>query len=235
MKTTTDAARCPGQNPSPPRSSAEEQRKRLARASFLLGASRPGHFPPDLGAEVAFAGRSNAGKSSAINALAGRRALARVSKTPGRTRQINFFEVDAGCRLVDLPGYGYAKVSQAEKRRWGGLVEHYLHSRVSLSGLVLIADARRVMSASDLLLVDAADGAQIPVHLVLTKADKLGRRESRDALRCARAQVRRAAGLQLFSATRRTGVEELAERVCDWLAVRREATGEDSGGERGPR
>ena len=237
MNATTDATCFPGRDSSPPRSISEERRKSLARARFLLGASHPAQFPPDLGAEVAFAGRSNAGKSSAINALTGRRALARTSKTPGRTRQINFFETEPGCRLVDLPGYGYAKVSQAEKRLWGGLVEHYLHSRESLAALVLIADARRVVTAADLLLLDAAEGAHIPVHLVLTKADKLNRRESRSALLLARAhpQVRRAAGLQLFSATRRSGVEELAARVCDWLAARRETTAGGSGRERGAR
>ncbi len=219
MTPPTRSARPPGSTRSAPRPGTEERLARLARTSFLLGAARPAHFPPDTGSEVAFAGRSNAGKSSAINALTGRRALARVSKTPGRTRQINFFEVDAGCRLVDLPGYGYARVSQAEKRLWGELVSHFLRTRDSLSGLVLIADARRVITEADLLLLDMVDAARIPVHVVLTKADKLGRRDCRDALLRARdhAAVRRAAGLQLFSATRRTRLDELAGRVCDWL------------------
>ena len=218
---TTKAAISAATKTAPAGTDPHRRLERLARTHFLLGASHPSHFPGDVGAEVAFAGRSNAGKSSAINALTGRRALARVSKTPGRTRQINFFEVDAGCRLVDLPGYGYAKVSREEKRLWGGLVERYLRRRAALRGLVLIADARRVVTAADLLLLDAAEGARVPVYLVLTKADKLARRESRDALLCARGhgQVRRAAGLQLFSATRRTGLEELAARVCDWLAA----------------
>ena len=218
-----DAARperaCAGVPSSQSGSDAEEALKRLARARFVLGASRPAHFPADIGAEVAFAGRSNAGKSSAINALTGRRALARVSKTPGRTRQINFFEVDDACRLVDLPGYGYAKASRAEQRHFGELAESYLHSRASLSALVLIADARRVVTDADLLLMDAAEAAQIPVHLVLAKADKLNRRESRAALAGAQRHVQegRAVGAQLFSALRRNGLHELALRVCAWL------------------
>ena len=195
--------------------------KRLARATFLTSARRPAQFPVDSGAEVAFAGRSNAGKSSAINALTGRRALARVSKTPGHTRLINFFEVDPDRRLVDLPGYGYAKVSKAEMRAWANLVEHYLHSRVSLSGIVLITDARRGLGAADRLLLDAAAEGETPVHLVLTKADKLNRRESRAALAqaIAGAETRCAAGVQLFSSTRRIGVDALAERICEWLAA----------------
>ena len=219
MNTEAGSAHPRGRSPSSRRAVSETHFIRLARAEFLLGASRPAHFPVDSGAEVAFAGRSNAGKSSAINALTGRRALARVSRTPGRTRQINFFVVEPNRRLVDLPGYGYAKVSRAEKRSWNRLVGHYLHSRESLAGIVLIADARRGLTASDLLLLDAAEEAQVSVHLVLTKADKLNRRESRAAILDARAnpRVRHAASVQLFSATRRIGVEELAERVCGWL------------------
>ena len=203
------------------RVASETPAKRLARAEFLLGASRPAHFPDDSGAEVAFAGRSNAGKSSAINALTGRRALARVSRTPGHTRQINFYVVEPNRRLVDLPGYGYAKVSRAEKRSWSRLVERYFHSRESLAGVVLIADARRGLTASDLLLLDAARAVRVAVHLVFTKADKLNRRESRAALLRARVdpKAEQAASVQLFSATRRIGVETLAERVCGWLPV----------------
>ena len=206
---------------SSPCAASETPTKRLARATFLLGASRPAHFPDDSGAEVAFAGRSNAGKSSAINALTGRRALARVSRTPGHTRQINFYAVEPNRRLVDLPGYGYAKVSRAEKRSWSRLVERYFRSRESLAGVVLIADARRGLTASDLLLLDAARAVRVAVHLVLTKADKLNRRESRAALLRARAdlQADHAASAQLFSATRRIGVEPLAERVCGWLPL----------------
>ena len=219
MNTESESAPRRKEGPDSCRGAAEMHVRRLARAEFLLGASRPVHFPVDSGAEVAFAGRSNAGKSSAINALTGRRALARVSKTPGRTRQVNFFTLEPNCRLVDLPGYGYAKVSQAERRAWSRLLGHYLHSRVSLAGIVLIADARRELTANDLLLLDAAEEVRIPVHLVLTKADKLNRRESRTAVLRARScpQIRDTTSVQLFSATRRIGVETLAERVCGWL------------------
>ena len=146
--------------------------------------------------------------------------MARVSKTPGRTRQLNFFVVDPERRLVDLPGYGYAEVPRAEKRRWGGLLAHYLRSRESLAALVLVADARRGVGAADLLLLHATRQAEVPVHLVLTKADKLSRREFRSVLLRARAQAPEdcAASLQLFSATRRHGVDELAERVGTWLS-----------------
>ena len=190
----------------------------LAAARFLLGAGHPSHFPADTGREIAFAGRSNAGKSSAINALAGRRALARVAKTPGRTRQINFFEVAHERRLVDLPGYGYAKVSRAEKQRWTALMEGYLRSRESLVAFVLIADVRRGVLAADELLLGVAGRARVPVCLVLSKADKLSRNEARAALLRARATTPDLAGSQLFSALRRTGVEELAERVYGWLS-----------------
>ena len=221
LNTTVGNAHSEWQDALSRRAAAETHAKRLARASFVLSASRPAHFPVDSGAEVAFAGRSNAGKSSAINALTGRRALARVSKTPGHTRQINFFTMEPECRLVDLPGYGYAKVSRAEKRSWSRLVGQYLHMRESLAGIVLIADARRGLTAADLVLLDAAREVRVPVHLVLTKADKLNRRKSRAELLRARShpQIRHCAGLQLFSAVRRTGIDELAERVCGWLPI----------------
>ena len=211
-----------GRGSSSRRAAGETPAKRLARTKFLLSASRPAHFPVDSGAEVAFAGRSNAGKSSAINALTARRGLARVSRTPGHTRQINFFMIEPECRLVDLPGYGYAKVSRAEQRSWSRLVGHYLHSRESLAGIVLIADARRGLGEADLLLLDAAREVRVPVHVVLSKADKLNRRESQASLRSARALPRAlgAAGLQLLSVPRRVGIDELAERVCGWLPAR---------------
>ena len=190
----------------------------LAAARFLLGAGHPSHFPADTGREVAFAGRSNAGKSSAINALTRRRALARVAKTPGRTRQINFFEVARERRLVDLPGYGYARVSRAEQQRWAALMEEYLRSRRSLVAFVLITDVRRGVVAADELLLGVAGRARVPVCLVLGKADKLSRNEARTALLRARADRPDLAGLQLFSAPRRIGVEELAECVCGWLS-----------------
>ena len=121
----------------------------LNRAHFTLAASNLRHLPPDEGAEVAFAGRSNSGKSSAINAITRHKALARTSRTPGRTRQLLFFELDPGCRLVDLPGYGFAKVSRGERRHWDQLLDGYLRSRRSLTGLVLIMDIRHPLRDTD--------------------------------------------------------------------------------------
>jgi GTP-binding protein len=130
---------------------------------FLVSAARPAQFPPDHGAEVAFAGRSNAGKSSAINTLLHRRGLARVSRTPGRTRLINFFEVGEGRRIVDLPGYGYAAAPEAERRSWAGVIDA-LRGRKSLQGLVLIVDSRRGLGPEDLQLIDWATGRAGAAH-----------------------------------------------------------------------
>lgn len=180
---------------------------------FLLSAAQPAHFPPDHGAEVAFAGRSNAGKSSAINALLQRNGLARVSKTPGRTRLLNFFAVGEQKRIVDLPGYGYAAAPEAERRTWAPLI-NALRERQSLRGLVLIVDARRGLGAEDHALIEwaRAGGRELPVHVLLSKADKLNRSESTRALREANAQLAGIASAQLFSSVNRTGVAE-AQRV----------------------
>ena len=145
------------------------------QARFLTSVASIRGLPPDLGREVAFAGRSNAGKSSAINALTGRRDLARTSRTPGRTRLVNFFELDDGCRLVDLPGYGYAKVPRAMSREWGALVRKYLESRRSLAGVVVLMDIRHPLTELDTTLLDWCRAADLPVLAVLTKADKLAR------------------------------------------------------------
>ncbi len=164
--------------------------------------------------EVAFAGRSNAGKSSAINAITQRRALARVSKTPGRTRLLNFFELAPGRRLVDLPGYGYASVSGEERSTWGPLIEH-LRARESLRGLVLIVDSRRGVKEEDLALVRWAHG--LDVHVLLSKADKLNRSESAQTLRSATAALSGLASVQLFSMTSGAGVEQAQDVLEGWL------------------
>ncbi len=187
----------------------------------MKGVARLSALPADVGAEVAFAGRSNSGKSSVINALTGRAALARISKTPGRTQQLNFFVLDDDAhRLVDLPGYGYAKVPIAVKRRWAALVEGYLGSRRSLMGVVLLMDARRPFTDADSQLVEWCAHAGLAVHVLLNKADKLGRGAAARTLADAR---RRLAPLgeenvvQLFSATRRTGLDQLGVRLDAWL------------------
>jgi GTP-binding protein len=188
---------------------------RFQQAKFLVSAAASAQFPSDVGAEVAFAGRSNAGKSSAINAITQRRGLARTSKTPGRTRLLNFFELAPERRLVDLPGYGYAGGPQAERRSWQPLIEA-LHTRASLRGLFLIVDARRGVTAGDEGLLAWVGPAQ-RVHVLLSKADKLGRAEATRTLRAAAGQLAGRATLQLFSALDGTGVGEAQHVLAAWL------------------
>ncbi len=202
------------------RSPDPDLRSLFNRARFLLGAMSPAQIPADTGAEVAFAGRSNAGKSSALNRLCDRRGLARTSKQPGRTQQINFFTLDddAALRLADLPGYGFAKVPLAQRRRWEQLIRRYLEGRRSLRGLVLIMDVRHPLKDSDRLLLDWAAARSVPVHCVLTKADKLKRGARVETLRRVEAAVQGTGiGVQLFSATAGTGVESLRRRLAGWL------------------
>jgi GTP-binding protein len=188
---------------------------RFQQARFLVSAAAPAQFPPDLGTEVAFAGRSNAGKSSAINAITQRRGLARTSKTPGRTRLLNFFEVAPQRRLVDLPGYGYAGGPAAERRTWRPLIDA-LHERTSLRGLFLIVDARRGVGEGDEGLLEWVSADQ-RVHVLLSKADKLARSEAARALRTAAAELAGRATVQLFSAMEGTGVGEAQETLLAWL------------------
>ena len=188
---------------------------RFSQASFLLSAAAPGQFPADQGAEVAFVGRSNAGKSSAINAITQRNALARTSKTPGRTRLLNFFELGASQRIVDLPGYGYATGPEVERLSWQPLIDA-LRVRESLRGLFVIVDSRRGLTDGDETLLAWAQG--LPVHVLLSKADKLNRGESAQVLRATRTALAGRATAQLFSAQNKTGVEEAQRQLIDWLA-----------------
>lgn len=193
---------------------------RYARAHFLDSVARTAQLPPDSGREVAFAGRSNAGKSSALNALTGRRALARTSRTPGRTRLINLFDLGEDRRLVDLPGYGYAKVSRQMQADWQRLLTAYLGTRRSLAGTVLVCDIRRGITERDWHLIDLLMEAGCPLHVLLTKADKLGRAQQARALEEARRTLEEAgveATLQPFSATKRTGVDDLQGILDEWL------------------
>lgn len=195
---------------------------------FLLSAPTCAQLPPDEGSEVAFAGRSNAGKSSALNAITGRNTLARISKTPGRTQQLNFFAVDETRRLVDMPGYGYAKVPPAIKRRWQHTVERYLQERRSLRGLVLVMDIRRPLGQFDRQLLAWCHQAQMPVRVLLTKADKFSRGRANAALievRKTLAQQYPVATVQLFSATKKQGVKEARAIVLQWLAGPNVASG----------
>lgn len=189
-------------------------------AKFLLSAPDLRHAPPDEGAEVAFAGRSNAGKSSALNAITEQKALARTSKTPGRTQLLNFYSLDQERRLVDLPGYGYAKVSEATKRRWQQALSRYLEARRSLRGLVLLMDVRQPLTPFDQQLLAWANHAGLPTHVLLTKADKLNRGPAQSTLLQARRQLpalHPGATVQLFSALKREGLEEARRRLDDWL------------------
>ncbi|MDH4108367.1 MAG: ribosome biogenesis GTP-binding protein YihA/YsxC [Gammaproteobacteria bacterium] len=187
-------------------------------AHFILSANSPRQFPPDEGGEVAFAGRSNAGKSSAINALVNRRQFARTSKTPGRTQLLNFFALGEGTRIVDLPGYGFARVTAAIRDHWGQLLGSYFELRRSLLGLFLIVDIRRGLTDFDRQLLALADSRDLPVHVLLTKADKLKRGQASAALLAARRELGARATVQLFSATRREGVDEARAALDACLA-----------------
>ena len=187
---------------------------------FLLGAHQPKQFPSDEGAEVAIAGRSNAGKSSAINAILGRQNLARSSKTPGRTQQVNFFELVPTLRLVDLPGYGFAKVPVKMRRHWGALLEDYFSQRQSLAGVMVVMDSRHPLTEIDVQMLDLAATRVLPIHVLLTKADKLSRSIAMKTLAEIQKSLNGRATAQLFSATARTGVDEAREVMGKWLETR---------------
>ncbi|WP_405232706.1 ribosome biogenesis GTP-binding protein YihA/YsxC [Lentisalinibacter salinarum] len=192
-------------------------------ARFLASAHNPSQFLPDSGREVAFAGRSNAGKSSAINTIVNRRQFAHTSKTPGRTQLVNFFELWEEARLVDLPGYGFARVSASMQRHWRGLMSAYFAERRSLAGLFLIVDIRRRLTDFDWQMLDLAEGIDVPVHVLLTKADKLKRGQAASELAKVRRELDGAATAQLFSALKREGVPEARQRLEAMLARTAEA------------
>ena len=192
------------------------------RATYLTSATRRSQLPPDSGCEVAFAGRSNAGKSSAINLLTGNRQLARTSKTPGRTQMINFFALDEARRLVDLPGYGYAKVAQQTKRNWEGLLDDYLRTRHSLQGVVLLMDSRHPLKPFDLQFIQWCATSQLALHILLTKYDKLTRSASHNVLQQVSSQLGDLfpeASVQLFSSLSKTGVDNLILILDKWLNI----------------
>jgi GTP-binding protein len=177
--------------------------------------------PSDAGAEVAFAGRSNAGKSSAINALTGQRKLARTSKTPGRTQLLNFFALDESRRLVDLPGYGFAKVPLAVKNEWQRHLDEYLSQRVSLRGLVLLMDIRHPLQPFDTQMLDWAKRSTMPVHVLLTKADKLNFGTAKSTLLTVQKQLpsKDFMTIQLFSALNNDGLDILQQQLDSWLTI----------------
>jgi len=190
-----------------------------SQVKFVTSAAEAYQLAPDTGREIAFAGRSNSGKSSAINAITQRAGLARVSRTPGRTQLINFFELAPERRLVDLPGYGFAKVPQRIRLHWLELMEHYFNVRESLVGLILIVDSRRGLGEQDAAMLEWALARDRSAHVLLTKADKLNRRDSQQVLRetiaaCAATAVT----AQLFSAHAKQGFEDARQVMDRWLA-----------------
>jgi GTP-binding protein len=192
-------------------------------ARFLTAATRIEQAPPDAGSEVAFVGRSNAGKSSAINALCHQKALARTSKTPGRTQQLVFFELDAERRLVDLPGYGYARVSEVVKLQWQAQLARYLELRVSLAGLVIVMDIRHPLADFDRQMLGWGLRRGLPILALLTKADKLSRGAAAATLAKVRGEAVALGGevhCEPFSALERAGIEPVQARLDLWLGVR---------------
>lgn len=189
-------------------------------AHFLTSAAKLAQCPPDEGWEVAFAGRSNAGKSSAINSLTGNSKLAKTSKTPGRTQLINFFSLSEQQRLVDLPGYGFAKVPQAVKREWTKQLEYYLQKRQCLRGLILLMDVRHPLQPFDTQMLNWALAASMPVHILLTKADKLKKGPANNTLLQVRSELephKELVSVQLFSALKHMGHKELRAVLDKWL------------------
>ena len=190
---------------------------RFSEARFMGSVASAAQFPADVGVEIAFAGRSNAGKSSAINAITQRRGLARTSKTPGRTRLLNYFELAPSKRFVDLPGYGYASVAESERQAWLPLLE-VLRARRSLTGLFVIVDSRRGLTEGDEALIDWLQ-PEHRLHVLLSKADKLGRGEAAAALRTASSRLGPRGTVQLFSALRGLGMRQAQDTVTAWLSA----------------
>lgn len=195
------------------------------QAAFLKSAAKLAQAPEDTGFEVAFAGRSNAGKSSALNEICQQKSLARTSKTPGRTQLLNFFRLDDDRRLVDLPGYGYAKVSEKIKAQWQGTLADYIELRQCLCGMILIMDIRNPYTDYDQQMIEWNRHAGLPTHILLTKADKLGRGAAMNVLLGLRKQlaVKQGITVQLFSALKHQGTEEVHQVLDAWFGLTTEA------------
>jgi GTP-binding protein len=190
------------------------------QAKFINSAPRLQDAPPDQGMEIAFAGRSNAGKSSAINTLVQQNALARVSKTPGRTQLLNFFEIDAQRKLVDLPGYGYAKVPVSIKKEWQKMMENYLKNRQALCGIVLVMDIRHPLTEFDWQMVEWCEHSKLPLHILLTKADKLNFGAAKNTLLKVQKDLSQSSivvTLQLFSALNKVGIDDVHQILDEWF------------------
>lgn len=195
----------------------------LANAHFLISAANPVDLPEDTGAEIAFAGRSNAGKSSVLNKICGRKQLARSSKTPGRTQLINFFALSDQNKLVDLPGYGYAKASQSKQRQWNKLLEYYFTERKALRGTMLVMDIRHPLQNNDRAMLDWCVHHQCEVHILLNKADKLSQQKRLKQFHLVNKLLQNYPGnmisQQLFSATSGIGMDDMQEKLTNWLTA----------------
>jgi len=192
------------------------------QATFMLSASKLSEAPEDQGKEIAFAGRSNAGKSSAINTLTRQRALARISKTPGRTQLLNFFKIDEQRKFVDLPGYGYAKVPLAVKKQWHKMMENYLQNRDALCGIVLVMDVRHPLTEFDLQMIEWCEYTKLPLHILLTKADKLNFGAAKNTLLKVQKQLNEhdiEVSIQLYSSLKKMGVDEVHKVLDQWLGL----------------
>ena len=185
-------------------------------ARYVLSAHHLRQLPADQGIEVAIAGRSNAGKSSAINTFTDQKSLARTSKTPGRTQQIVIFELDEARRIADLPGYGYAKVPLKLKQHWRAVMEGYFRTRRSLRGVILVMDIRHPMREFDTQMLEWCTAAKVPCHLLLTKADKLKRGPAKSTLLKVQRDLPPVASAQVFSSTDKTGLDELVDTLSRW-------------------
>jgi GTP-binding protein len=190
------------------------------QATFVVSAANLAACPPDSRAEVAFAGRSNAGKSSAINAITGQSRLARISKTPGRTQLINFFSLPQERDLVDLPGYGFAKVPLSVKKKWQDELEKYLRRRQALCGLILLSDIRHPLKEFDRQMIDWALQSELPLHVLLTKADKLKRGAAQNTLLAVQKELKAhsSVSVQLFSSLKNEGVDAARNQLSTWLS-----------------
>lgn len=196
----------------------------LRNPEFILGAAEPHQFPQDDKIEIAFAGRSNVGKSSAINAIANRRKLARTSKTPGRTQQINFFSLGEQARLVDLPGYGFAQVPIAVKEKWQKMIQNYLAERNNLVVLVLLMDIRHPLTDLDWEMVKWAGISELPTQILLTKADKFKRGKTAASVLSVERQLAKITGefaVEPFSSLNYLGVQKMRSQMAEWVAVGR--------------
>lgn len=191
------------------------------QASFLTSAAQLSQLPKGPGMEVAFVGRSNAGKSSALNALTGQKGLARTSKTPGRTQLINLFALDEQRRLVDLPGYGYAEVAESIKQQWQQSLAQYLQERDCLKGLILLMDIRHPLKETDQMMLEWCISSQLPCHILLTKADKLSRQQQLKAQQVVQQKIAlyKDITVQVFSAHSGLGMELLAKQLDHWFEL----------------